>query len=316
MSAKAVVTGSLVLSGFALLQAAPLSLEVNTARSTLEMSLKGQKVLVYAFATNQFKPYVRELYTLRGDNILRDAPPDHAHHHGLMYAITVNGINFWEEKIAPGIEKPVKLLSHRTGETSNGLPQAQFTQLIHWLTPTNRDAADSAAAALLIEQRTVTVTVDEKAQEIAVRWEGAFEVRRNAGRVTLQGTTYHGLGLRLPRSFDQTARFENPADLPYPANKTQTVIGAKWTSVAGAMDGHDINLLMCGHPSNAPGNASLFTMAAPFAYLSVTQGLEKAPLEYAAGDKFKLTYLLTVYAEPKSRDFLQQRYERWEKDRN
>ena len=63
---------------------------------------KGHKILVYAFATNQFKPYVRELYTLRGENVTRDAPPDHLHHHGLMYAVYVNGINFWEERGAPG----------------------------------------------------------------------------------------------------------------------------------------------------------------------------------------------------------------------
>ena len=57
----------------------------------LEVRYKGQKILVYAFATNQFKPYVRELYTLRGENVTRDAPPDHLHHHGLMYAVYVNG---------------------------------------------------------------------------------------------------------------------------------------------------------------------------------------------------------------------------------
>ncbi len=64
---------------------------------------------MYAFATNQFKPYVRELYTLRGENVLRDAPPDHLHHHGLMYAVWVNGINFWEERGAPGFEQHVEL---------------------------------------------------------------------------------------------------------------------------------------------------------------------------------------------------------------
>ena len=57
------------------------------------------------------------------------------------------------------------------------------------------------------------------------------------------------------------------------------------------------------------------SMLDPFAYLSATQGLDKKPLEYSAGDKFSLTYLLTVYSENKSAEFLRQRNERWEKDR-
>jgi hypothetical protein len=80
------------------------------------------------------------------------------------------------------------------------------------------------------------------------------------------------------------------------------------------MDGHDVMLAMFGRPDNARGDACFFTMLDPFAYLSATQGLDKKPLEYAAGDKFSLSYLLTVYAENKSPDFLRQRYERWEKD--
>jgi uncharacterized protein len=292
---------------------APMAIELDPARSELAVAFEGRKILTYRYATNQLKPYVRELYALGGGNVLRDAPPDHLHHHGLMYAITVNGTNYWEEKIAPGIEKPVKLVSHQVGASPEGLPQAQFTQLIHWLTPADREAADSAAAAVLIERRTVTVTVDEKNREVAVRWDGAFEAGKNAGRVSLQGSTYHGLGLRLPQSFDQTARFQNPADQPYPPDGTQIVNNAPWTSVDGRLEGRDLTLLMCGHPSNAPGKAFFFTMAAPFAYLSATQGLDKAPLEYGPGEKFNLHYLLTIYSEPKSREFLQQRYNRWEK---
>jgi hypothetical protein len=57
-------------------------------------------------------------------------------------------------------------------------------------------------------------------------------------------------------------------------------------------------------------------MLDPFAYLSATQALDKKPLEYAAGDKFSLSYLLTVYPANKTRGFIQARCERWEKERN
>ncbi len=209
----------------------PISIDAKVDRGELEVRFKGRKLLVYAFATNQFKPYVRELYTLRGENVTRDAPPDHLHHHGLMYAVWVNGINFWEEKGAPGVEKHIEMPLQFAMLDPKGVPTAQFTEIIHWLAPTNRTATDTLAAALLIEQRTITVTVDEKNQEVALRWDSQFEVGPNAGKVTLSGPNYDGLGVRLPESFNHVARFQNSAGLRYNGPHTQNVIPARWTSV-------------------------------------------------------------------------------------
>jgi uncharacterized protein len=280
----------------------------------LEVRFKGQKVLAYAFAASQFKPYVRELYTLRGENVLRDAPPDHLHHHGLMYAVNLNGINFWEEKLAPGVQKHVALLAHTTGTNADGLPRAEFTELIHWLAPTNRGTPDTAAAALLIEQRAVTVTIDEPNQEVGLRWDSRFQVGPNVGKLTVHGPNYDGLGLRLPESFNHVARFENSASRAYSGNNTQNVIPAEWTSVSGEMGGREVMLAMFGDQGNASGDAVFFTMLDPFAYLSATQALDRSPLAYSAGEKFRLGYLLTVYSGNKPRDFIQKRFERWQKE--
>jgi Family of unknown function (DUF6807) len=293
----------------------PISIDSKVDRGELVVRYQGRKLLVYAFATNQFKPYVRELYALRGENVLRDSPPDHLHHHGLMYAVYVNGINFWEERDAPGIERHVELPLHMARIDANGLPEGSFIEIIHWLAPTNKTAPDSLAAALLIEQRTLTVTVDEKNQEVALRWDSAFQVGPNAGKVTLHGPNYDGLGLRLPESFNHVARFQNSADQPYPGPNTQNVIAARWTSVSGVMAGHEVMLALFGRPDNARGDGFFFSMLDPFAYLSATQGVDKQPLEYSAGDKFNLSYLLTVYAENKSPEFIRQRCELWEKER-
>jgi hypothetical protein len=294
----------------------PISIDANEDRGELEVRFKGRKLLVYAFATNQFKPYVRELYTLRGENVLRDAPPDHLHHHGMMYAVWVNGINFWEEKSAPGVEKHVDLPLYIARINASGVPVASFTEFIHWLAPTNKASPDSRTAALLIEKRTLTVAIDEKNQEVALCWDSDFQVGPNAGKVTtLCGPNYDGLGLRLPESFNHVAKFQNSAGLPYAGNNTQNVIPAHWTSVSGLMGGHEVMLAMFGHPDNARGDASFFTMLDPFAYLSATQGLDKKPLEYSASDKFSLSYLVTVYSENKPPEFIRQRCALWEKER-
>jgi hypothetical protein len=292
-----------------------LTIAANEVAGEIEVRFKSQTLLVYAFKTNQFKPYVRELYTLRGENVLRDAPADHLHHHGLMYAITVNGVNFWEEQKDPGVQKPIKLLSHNTS-TAKGLPQASFTQLIHWVARTNREAANAADTALLIERRTLTLTVNEPAQEVELVWVSDFEVGKAAARVTLHGTHYHGLGLRLPESFNHVAKFQNSHRMPYNGGKnTQTVNPAQWTSVSGVMDGREVMLVMFGRQDNGRGDSLFFTMLDPFAYLSATQGLDQMPMQYAADRKFTLSFLLTGYTENKSLEFIEQRCERWIKER-
>ena len=293
----------------------PISIDSKPDQGVLEVRYKGQKILVYAFATNQFKPYVRELYTLRGENVTRDAPPDHLHHHGLMYAVYVNGINFWEERGTPGVERHAELPLKVATMGPNGLPMASFTELIQWLSPSNQPASDPLAAAVLHERRTLTVTVDEKNQEVALRWDSEFQVGPNAGKVSIHGPNYNGLGMRLPESFNHVAKFQNSADLPYTGKNTQNVIPARWTSVSGQMDGRDVMLVMFGLPTNARGDTAFYTMLDPFTYLSATQALDKQPLEYAAGDKFSLSYLLTVYSANKTREFIQSRCERWEKER-
>ena len=293
----------------------PISIDSNPEKGVLEVRYKGQKLLVYAFATNQFKPYVRELYTLRGENVTRDAPPDHLHHHGLMYAVYVNGINFWEEKGAPGIERHAELPLKVASTDASGLPTASVTEFIQWLAPTNLAAPDPSAAAVLNERRALTVKVDESNQEVALCWESEFQVGPNTPKASIHGPNYDGLGIRLPESFNHVAKFQNSADLPYTAKDTHDVTTAKWTSVSGQMDGHDVMLAMFGLPSNARGDTAFYTMLDPFAYLSATQALDKKPLEYAAGDKFSLSYLLTVYSANKTREFIQSRCERWEKER-
>ncbi len=157
--------------------------------------------------------------------------------------------------------------------------------------------------------------MDEPNQEVALHWESQFEVGPRAGKVTLSGSNYDGLGLRLPESFNHVAKFQNSADQPYTGNNTQNVIPARWTSVSGLLGGHEVMLVLFGRPDNPRGDSLFFTMLDPFAYLTATQGLDKKPLEYAAGDKFTLRYLLTVYSEPKPPDFIRHRYDQWEKQR-
>ena len=285
----------------------PLQCTLQREAGLIDVTYQGQRLLRYAFATNQFKPYVKELYTLKGDNVLLDAPPDHLHHHGLMYAVRVNGINFWEEAKDPGVQKPIgaPVCEILPGD---GPPRARISHTIHWVASKDRWLTNTTPAALLIERRDLTLTVSEPQQEVALQWQASFELGPATPKVTLTGATYHGLGLRLPRVWDHVAKHGNSAGLPYSAEQKGDVTPAQWSVISHTVDGRDILVAVFSRGSNA-GKAKFFTMLDAFAYVSATQDLADVPLEYAAGEQFRLDYLVLVYPSHKSREFLQQRYE-------
>ncbi len=276
----------------------------------LRLDYKGLPMLVYVFGTNQFKPYVRELYAFNGVNVLQDAPPGHLHHHGLMYAIKVNGTNFWEETPVAGYERPGQELRRTVGRDKSGRPKAEFTQAIYWVTPDHANLPNPAPVALVVEQRTIRVTADESNGEVALEWRGDFAVGPAASKVTLGGAAYHGLGLRFPESFDKVALHQNSEGLPYTAEQKWDVTPAKWASVSGTVAGRNLMVALFSDPANR-NPPKYFSMINDFAYLSATQGLDTTPIEYSAGDKFSLRYLLTVYPTPKSKEFLAARFARW-----
>ncbi|MGZ5516187.1 MAG: DUF6807 family protein [Limisphaerales bacterium] len=287
-----------------------IAITLNQRQDELEIQYRNQRLLVYAFGPGQYKPYVRELYTLHGENVLRDAPADHLHHHGLMYAVKVNGENFWEEADKPGVQKSVKLLEHKIGRSKSGQPQAEFTQLIHWLAFTNRNVADSAKAALVIETRRLVLSVDETNKEVALEWSSQFEAGKNVGKLTLHGTQYNGLGFRMPKSCDLVVQFQNSKQAPYAGADSRNVIAANWSSISGPVDGLNVMAVLFSNAANA-GTNRFFSLAKPFAYLSATQGLDLQPIEFSAGDHWVLEYLLTVYPQEKSPEFIENRYSQW-----
>jgi hypothetical protein len=257
---------------------------------------------------------VKELRTTEGQNILRDAPFDHLHHHALMYAITVNGINFWEETSGNGVQKPVQTSEPLLGfaEIAGGkLPQAKISQVIHWVAPQDTFLPNNAPVALLVEHRTLVLTVDEKHQEVALEWKSQFEVGPKTNTVTLTGANYLGLGMRFLQDLDPLAVHSLAGVRPDLASNRQDVSVAPWAAVSFTEPGQPATIALAGHPSNPRGDATYFSMLTPFAYLSATQALDKEPLVYHSGEKWELNYLVLVYPEAKPSDTLRHRVESW-----
>jgi hypothetical protein len=270
-----------------------------------------KKLLVYRSDPRQYKPCVKELCTIRGDNLLRDAPEDHLHHHALMYAIRVNGLDFWGETSNCGVEKPIETPQPELGASTAGLPQATIRQTLHWLAPQDAFLPDSPKLALLIERRTLVLTVNQSDDEVTLDWKSQFEVGGKTNTVVLAGASYFGLGARFLEEFDPIAAHFNSEGRPDLTGTRQDVTPHEWCAVAFDRPSAPATFAMFGHPANARGEATFFTMKRPFAYLSGTQGLDKEQLVYHAGDKFQLEYLVAVYPAVKSTAFLNARAAVW-----
>jgi hypothetical protein len=294
----------------------PLRLQPSSRTTEWTIYHGAQKVLVYSFDPVKFKPYVKELYTTKGYNILRDSPFDHLHHHALMYGIKVNGINFWEEVPGSGVEKPVE--SPEPQLSAEGQPQARITQVIHWVAPQDAFLPDTAPVVLLVERRQLRLTVSPARREVALEWKSHFEVGNKTNTVTLSGSTYFGLGMRFRQDLDTLAQHrlagtpEAPAGPVLDLSKNrQDLSPAPWAAVSFDLPDHPATIALAGHPSNARGDAVFFSMLHAFPYLSATQGLNQEPLVYHQGDTFDLNYLVLVYPESKPSETLARRVEAW-----
>jgi len=311
------VTGALALGwpGLGLNPAAmaaeSLTAEAGSQRTQWTLSYQGKPVMVYVFDPQKFKPYVKELNTLKGYGVLRDAPEDHLHHHALMYGIKVNGINFWEETAGCGVEKVVETSVPETSSTTTGQPSARLVQTLFWLSPEDAFFPNAHTQPLLIERRTLTLTLNTNNQETALHWRSEFEVGSKTGTVTLTGFNYHGLGMRFLKELDALAvHFTSAGQLGVEPGK-QVVSAFPWEAVAFDPPGKPATIALFGGPDNGRGASRFFSMLTPFAYLSATQGLDREPLVYHRGEHFELNYLIAIYPEVKTVEALANRNRSW-----
>ena len=106
--------------------AEPTALRIVEGPATAAIRSGDRTVLEYCAKAAPMKPYVRELFTPGGVQILCDSPADHKHHHGLMFALGVDGVDFWGEKsAAAGSEKP----RDRSGNLTDSIPGASVAYI-------------------------------------------------------------------------------------------------------------------------------------------------------------------------------------------
>lgn len=280
-------------------------LRIAQGNSSVSIFDGNRLVLRYRYTDVPAKPYADQLFSPTGVQVLRDAPSDHKHHHGLMYGLTVDNVNFWDE-IGTGRGRQIhKSLSDTNATVRHGASRAGFVQDLDWV-------GSSSDRPLLLERRAINVLQADDLGATLVEWRCILQTPPGKNAVTLTGYHYSGLGMRLVESMDHGGRFFN-AD-----GKTgQTVRGderltpTKWCAFTGKADGKPVTVALFDHPANLRHPATMFTMGKPFAYLSATMNEWKSPVVVKASEPLDLCYGVALWDGEADQPTVEALYRRW-----
>jgi len=257
--------------------------------------------LVYEPGPAPFKAYVKELRTPGGVQVLLDSPADHIHHHGLMLALGADGVDFWTEK-------PPEKMGRQVARGPAGIGGNSLRQSLDWQAP--------GGTNVLVETRQVALRAGSPARPTRVSWESVL--RPAADReVQLWGRHYFGLGLRFVRELDGAAEFLfRPGATNRVVRGDECLTPGRWCAARGAIGGRPVTVAMFDHPANARHPAEWFTMTKPFAYMSATLGLEKAPMTLPAGQDLRLRWAVALWDGHVAAEAVDAEWTAWTEDKD
>ncbi|KPK44227.1 MAG: hypothetical protein AMJ65_03605 [Phycisphaerae bacterium SG8_4] len=281
---------------------------VTTEANVVSIHEGSSPLLRYAYRSVPYKPCVQQLFTPGGVNVLRDSPADHKHHHALMYAVSVDGLNFWEEQKQPGRQMH-KVFSDVTVSTQNDVPHGGFTEQLDWVNPETDEL-------LLNESRTIAVYGQDDSGATLLSWQSSFTVPGKKESATLSGSHYFGLGMRFVETMDAGPQIRNSSGRPGEIVRgSERLVRARWCALAANADGKPVTVAMFCHPDNLRHPTHWFTMTAPFAYLSATMNLHREPLKITSDEPLRLRYAVALWDGSVEDSQIDRLYRRWVEDK-
>jgi len=303
-AAAMIVLGWMVV--LPVVQAAPEEQALRVAVDADSVSVRaGDDVLLqYRYGDVTFKPYVKELFTPSGLNVLLDSPADHVHHHALMFAVGVDGVTYWEEHSGAG-KQVHQGFSDVAVTDADGLSWGRFAESLQWVSPSDNKP-------VLVERRRVAATRLASSGATLLTWGCELAPAPGKDSVVLTGAHYYGLGLRFIRAMDATGEFRNPDGKPGTVFRgEERLVRSNWCAYTARADGKDVTVAMFGHPDNVRHPTTWFMMAKPFAYLAATLGLHETPLEVVAGKPLSLRYGVALWDGRVESAQIDKLYKRW-----
>ncbi len=313
MTGNRVPTIAAVLLGILMLSQTATAQQIVIDANTLTARVGSSPLLQYRYGEVPFKPYIKELRTPSGINVLLDAPPDHLHHHGLMFACAVDNVDFWGEAVGSTDghfeSVPGRQRQHAFDGAGVGGPEwyrvGRFGQHLSWV-------SGPGDKTLLYEDRTITVGHMGKPKATVLTWLSHLWGPKDAESVVLSGSHYHGLGLRFVRSMDGAGEFRNADNDPGVIFRgEERLTRSKWCAYTAQADGKTVTVAMFDHPENPRHPATWFTMAKPFAYLSATWRLHEEPLKLLRDGHLEFFYGVALWDGRPETEQIDNLYVQW-----
>ncbi len=274
-------------------------LDVERTTSQIVVKIRGETAVIYQL-DGGWKPYLKEFRDGSGNNVVRDSPPDHRHHHGIMFAVRVDGVNFWEEQEHSGRQEQRRVLPVMEGALA-GVRFVSFGQELAWTKPGD-------PLPLLQETRRLAVCFSEQFGATLADWRSVLTVPQGRDGVVLSGPNYVGLGVRFAASMDRRGLFHNASGQS--GVRGTDGVEAKWAAYSGPLGrGRVATVAVFGDAKTPP---RWFTLGEPFAYLAATLGLDRKPVRVAANSRLELRYGLAVWNTNPEPPQIQALYDRWQ----
>lgn len=180
-----------------------MHLEIDSVAATFR---SGDQIAGRYVYSDEYKPYLHPLNTPAGHTVSLASPHDHKHHKGLMYALTVPGVNFWEEYATLPSEVVGRQAHERFGSVTDTGSDVGFEEELTWL-PFEGDEP------VFREVRSIACRAEPSLNGFAWIWRTAISVLRDteltmskfsARQADGRLVNYHGLGIRFRREFGCT----------------------------------------------------------------------------------------------------------------
>lgn len=261
-------------------------------------------VLQYRYDGSPYKPFVKELFTPGGIQVLRDAPADHLHHHGIMFAVAADKVGFWEETPQSGRQAPRDLEPAKL-TVRDDVSRIGFTQRLDWMAP-------GATGPVLEERRTIEILAADGLTPTLMSWTTQLAPAPGHDAVELTGAHYYGLGIRLLQSLDRVGRFIYASgEAGEIVRGEERLTPSAWCAYTVPADDARVTIALFSHPSDARHPPRMFTMPQPFAYAAATLNLWKEPLVIEAGRPLTLVYGVALWDGAADRDEIERVYQKW-----
>ena len=245
------------------------------------LPLKADGKVVAQFQTGgKYKPYVEQLFTPSGVQVLLDSPGDHVHHHGLMYSLSIDSAEFWGEyNDSCGQEVLTKC---ELSEDSSAIKAE-----LDWTAP------DGTVVAK--EVREISVASVDGAN--VLNWKSVLTPAGDKA-ITIKGRYYFGLGMRFAKEMNSTVKFSNSTGAHDGAivRGDERLKDCQWINAKGFVAGAPISVTI----EDLPGNTRAMTGYSmgdgwkAFAYMGATMRVHESPILLEPGKSITAAYKIIV----------------------